>query len=60
MADRSYYTDKELQKRIEAMRLRSKQSAMNQRLRETLNRIEQNTALMEQIADCLERKREEP
>jgi prefoldin subunit 5 len=51
MADRSYYTDKELQKRIEAM---------NQMLRETLNRMEQNTALMEQIADCLERKREEP
>ena len=51
MADRSYYTDEELEKRIEAT---------NQMLRETLDRIKQNTDLMEQIADYLDRKREEP
>lgn len=51
MADRSCYTKEELHKQIEAT---------NQMLRETLNKMEQNTVLMEQIADYLERKREEP
>ncbi|MFZ9061842.1 MAG: hypothetical protein ACO218_11570 [Steroidobacteraceae bacterium] len=49
--DRSCYTEEKLQKRIEAT---------NQMLRETLDKIKQNTDLMEQIADYLDRKREEP